>query len=125
MKPEQSPQRWQRSHEPITWSLFGGGGMVLAFVAPALILITGLLMPFVFGAEPEAVYRGALTVASHPIGKLLLLVAIALPLYHCVHRIHHGLHDLHIHGPNPLMVTLFYGGATLLSLVTAVWLLML
>ena len=124
MKPKEPAKPWQRSHEPVAWSLFGAGGMVLAFFAPALILITGVLMPFVFGAEPDAVYRGALAVAGHPIGKLFLLVAIALPLYHCVHRIHHGLHDLHIHGPNRLMVTLFYGGATLLSLVTAVWIML-
>ncbi|AJQ96278.1 fumarate reductase subunit FrdD [Gynuella sunshinyii] len=115
-------KQYTRSHEPIAWSLFGAGGMVIALFMPAVIVITGLLMPFVF-SDPNAVYQGAMAMAQNWIGKLFLLVVIALQLYHTVHRIHHGLHDIHVHGPNGLMLLIFYGGATVLSVLTAGWLL--
>lgn len=114
---------WKRSNEPIAWSLFGAGGMVLAFMAPALIVITGVMLPLLVADQPQAVYSTALELVTHPLGKLLLLVIIALPLYHTVHRMYHGLHDLHIHGPKWLLLGLFYGGATVLSLVAAALLL--
>ncbi len=107
---------WKRSHEPIAWSLFGGGGMVLAFFAPALIIITGILLPFVFAGDPRSVYVSAIAMASHPLGNVFLLVIIALPLFHTAHRLYHGLHDLHVHGPILFLQLVFYGGATLLSL---------
>ena len=110
---------WKRSNEPIAWSLFGAGGMVLAFMAPALIIITGVLLPLAAADQAHTVYLTALTLATHPLGKLLLLVIIALPLFHTGHRMYHGLHDLHIYGPKWLLLGLFYGGATVLSLVAA------
>ena len=115
-------KQYTRSHEPIAWSLFGAGGMVFALLTPAIIVITGLLIPFVF-SDPHVVYQGALALAQNWIGKLFLLVVVALQLYHTVHRIHHGLHDIHVHGPNGLMLLIFYGGATVLSVLTAGWLL--
>jgi fumarate reductase subunit D len=116
--------QWKRSHEPLAWSLFGGGGMVLAFFGPALVIITGLLMPWLLADDPASVYRGLAAFAGHPGGKLMLLVLIALPLFHTVHRLYHGLHDLHLAGPRTLLQVFFYGGATVLSLITAGWLLM-
>jgi len=116
---------WQRSNEPIAWSLFGAGGMVLGFLAPAMIVISGIIMPFVFADNPQAVYQGAIALLATVPGKLFLLVTIALPLYHCAHRLYHGLHDLHIQGPKALMLGIFYGGATVLSIVAGAWLLVI
>jgi len=109
-----------RSHEPIVWSLFGAGGMVVAFISPWLIVITGLLLPLGLVSEDVLAYQRVLEFVQSWWGKLFLLVVISLQLYHAVHRIHHGLHDLHIEGPPVIMATLFYGGATLLSLMLAV-----
>jgi fumarate reductase subunit D len=107
---------YPRSHEPIAWSLFGAGGMVVAFVIPALALITGLLMP---SWPAEILYLNLLGLLQSWVGKLALLTVISLTLYHTAHRIYHGLHDLHVEGPAVGMLLLFYGGATLLSALCA------
>ncbi len=116
------PNRYSRSHEPIAWSLFGAGGMVVAFIIPVLALITGLLMPT---WPVETLYPNLLAFSQSWIGKLALLLVIALTLYHCAHRIYHGLHDLHVKANPVLMLLLFYGGATVLTAVTAAWLLVI
>lgn len=115
----------RRSNEPIVWSLFGAGGMALAFVGPAMIVTSGFLLPFYFADTPEGVYRGVIQFLTNPFGKLFLLLFVALTLYHTAHRLFHGLHDLHIYGPRAAMLLLFYGGATLLSGICAVLLLRL
>lgn len=53
-------------------------------------------------------------------GALAILMIIALQLFHASHRIYHGLHDLHINSSPPWPALVFYGGATALSLWTAV-----
>lgn len=113
---------YQRSHEPIAWSLFGAGGMVVAFIIPVLALITGLLMP---SWPADSLYLNLLGLAQSWIGKIALFTVISLTLYHTAHRIYHGLHDLHVEGPPVLMLLLFYGGATLLSMLCAALLLMI
>lgn len=111
----------RRSHEPIAWSLFGAGGMLLAFIGPGLVLTTALL-PWLAPDDPAAIYAAAGAVLANPVGKLLALACVALPLFHTLHRIYHGLHDLHLRVPKRAMQLLCYGGATLLSLTTAWWL---
>jgi fumarate reductase subunit D len=115
----------RRSNEPIAWSLFGAGGMLLAFLGPAMILTTGVLLGMVHASEPQQVYLATETLLTHPLGKLFMLAMISLPIYHTLHRIHHGLHDLHLEGPRTLMPVLFYGLATLLSIAAASWLLVI
>jgi fumarate reductase subunit D len=111
-------KKYPRSHEPIVWSLFGAGGMVVAFVLPTLILTTGIIVPLGFAPESALSYQQTLMFAQNWWGALFIFTVIALPLFHAAHRIYHSLHDLHIHGPKNLMLTLFYGGASLLSLMT-------
>jgi len=114
-----------RSNEPIVWSLFGAGGMILAFLAPAMIVITGFLLPFYFADRPQDVYRGMSQFLANPFAQLFLLAFIALSLYHAAHRLYHGMHDLHVHGPRIAMLLLFYGGATVLTGICAILLLRL
>lgn len=115
-------KQFQRSHEPIAWSLFGAGGMVVAFIIPALVLVTGLILP---GLESSAVFSSLLGFAQGWIGKIFIFATISLTLYHTVHRIYHGLHDLHIEGNDTFMLVLFYGSATLLSIVCFSWLMVI
>ena len=110
----------KRSNEPIAWSLFGAGGMLLALVGPGLVLATGFLLPF---AEPAAAFHAVDGLIANPLGKLALLACIALTLYHTVHRLHHGLQELHVPLPHRLVAGLAYGGATVLTIASASWLL--
>jgi len=110
----------RRSHEPISWSLFGAGGMLLAFIGPGLIVSTLLLAWLV--QDPQALHATLSSGLQHPLARLAALAVIALPLYHTAHRLYHGLHDLHITGPRWLLGGFFYGGATALSALCALWL---
>ena len=113
----------KRSHEPIFWSLFGAGGVVSALVAPILIFITGIVAPIGLWMPPEALdHARVLGFAQHWFGKLLLLAVISLFLFHAVHRIYHGLHDLGVHAGTGAMVAA-YGSALLGTLLAAVILL--
>ena len=111
---------YTRSHEPIAWSLFGAGGMVVAFITPVLILISALLVPLGLADSALLSYANLLDLLNTGWGALAIFIVIALQLFHAAHRIYHGLHDLHIEGSTTLMALIFYGGASALSLVTGV-----
>jgi fumarate reductase subunit D len=113
----------KRSHEPIFWSLFGAGGVLSALVAPILIFITGIIAPIgLWMPEQALAYSRVLAFAQHWIGKLLLLAVISLFLFHAVHRIYHGLHDLGVHAGTGAMVAAY--GSALAGTLIAAWLLL-
>lgn len=120
-----SAEDYTRSHEPIAWSLFGAGGMVVAFITPVLILISALLVPLGLVDSSLLSYGNVLNLLNTGWGALAIFIVITLQLFHAAHRIYHGLHDLHIKGNATLMLLIFYGGASALSLVTGVLLLTL
>ena len=109
---------YPRSNEPIAWSLFGAGGMVVAFITPALILISTLLVPLGLADSALLAYGNVINLLNTGWGALAIFIVISLQLFHAAHRIYHGLHDLHIEGNDTLMLLVFYGGATALSLLT-------
>lgn len=115
-----SANHYPRSNEPIAWSLFGAGGMVVAFITPVLILISTLLVPLGLADSALLAYGNVLNLLNTGWGALAIFIVIALQLFHAAHRIYHGLHDLHIEGNPTLMLLVFYGGATVLSLLTGV-----
>ncbi len=102
----------RRSEEPLYWLLFGAGGVVAAILLPSLILVTGILSPL--GVLDTLSYEKIHAFASSWFGGLIILAAIALPIYHAMHRIFHGLHDLGIH-PTKFLHVLLYGFAFLVS----------
>ena len=110
----------KRSNEPIFWSLFGAGGMLAALIGPALVLITGIAVPFgiLFPADTLS-YAHMLAFAQSWIGKILLLAVIALFMWHAAHRIAILLHDFGVHAVTVVKVLCY--GLAFAGTVIAAW----
>jgi len=117
------PKQYIRSHEPIFWGLFGAGGMLTAFFTPAMILITGILIPLGLINSKHLSYENLHLFASSWYGAGIILVLVALPLWHTLHRIYHGLHDLGIKRGRGWQQVLCYGFAFAVSLFVFILLL--
>lgn len=115
----------KRSIAPLFWLLFGAGGMLAALFGPALVLLTGILIPRGW-VVPERVgsYANVLALARNPIGKLALLAVIALLFWHAAERLFLTLRDMRA-GPVRRLRWIVYGAATLLSAFVLVVLLMI
>jgi fumarate reductase subunit D len=74
--------------EPIIWGLFSAGMMVGGLLLPAWALVMGVAGPLGF-APTATSYDHFHAVASHPLGRLVLLAAIALPLLGGAHHLRH------------------------------------
>ncbi len=109
-------KEYHRSHEPIVWSLFGAGGMVVAFLMPAVVIFIGFFLSLGLVDNDAVSFERVIGFASSWWGKCYLAILIIPTLYHVAHRIFHGLHDMHVKGPGSLLAILFYGGSTLLSI---------
>lgn len=110
-----------RSNKPVLWLPFAGGGLVAALIIPALILITGVLMPLGLLHLP---YEKMVEFAHNPLGKLILLGTVALPAWHAAHRLRMTAHDLGLGGG--VVVRVFcYGSAGALIVMTAAMLVMI
>ena len=104
-----------RSNKPILWLPFAGGGLVAALITPVLILITGVLVPL---GWLHLHYDTIAAFAHHPIGKLMLFGAVALPAWHAAHRLRMTAHDLGLGGGLAIKAAC-YGTAGLLILAAA------
>jgi fumarate reductase subunit D len=108
----------KRSNEPVFWALFGAGGMLSAMIGPVLILITGIAVPIGLLPRQTLSYANVLAFTRNPIGKIVVLAVISLFLFHGCHRMVHSLHDLGLPaGARARLV--FYGAATVATLVAA------
>ena len=105
-----------RSHEPIFWGLFGAGGMLTAFITPVMILITGLLVPLGIIDKQHLSYEKLHAFATTWYGAVIVLVLVALPLWHTLHRIFHALHDLGINRGRDWQQVICYGFAFAVSI---------
>ena len=112
-----------RTNEPIFWALFGAGGVVVAFILPMLIFITGVANPLGLLPDDALSYARVHAFAESWFGQIFLCVVIALSLWHGVHRIFLSLHDFGIEKKN-WQRWILYGGAFVGSVVTTVLLLL-
>lgn len=107
----------KRSISPLFWLLFGAGGMLSALFGPALILVTGVMVPHGWGVPASfGSYDNVLAFARNPVSKLVLLALIALLFWHAAERLFLTLHDMRA-APAPLLRWLTYGVAALLTIV--------
>jgi fumarate reductase subunit D len=97
-----------KSNKPLIWSLFAAGGILAAFVTPAMIFITGLALPMGLLSQDVLAYDRMVAFAGNPIGKLVLFAVIFLPLWHAAHRLRMTLHDLGL-GNGPVVKLACYG----------------
>jgi fumarate reductase subunit D len=108
----------KRSFAPVFWLLFGAGGMLSALFGPALIILTGLMLPHGWGVPANfADFDHAVGFARHPLGKLVLLAVIVLFFWHGAERMFLTLNDMRA-GPPLLLRLATYGVAALLTLLT-------
>jgi fumarate reductase subunit D len=113
----------KRSVAPVFWLLFGAGGMLSALFGPALIILTGLMLPHGWGLPADfADFSHVVAVVRHPIGKLVILAVIALFFWHGAERMFLTLKDMRA-GNLLLLRLMTYGVAAVLTLVTAALLL--
>ena len=111
-----------RSNKPIVWGLFAGGGTFAAFLTPIMIFVTGLAVPLGLLSPEALAYDRMLAFAQNFFGKILILVAICLPLWHAAHRLRITAHDFGI-GSDNLVAVICYAAAMLLTLAAVVFLL--
>jgi fumarate reductase subunit D len=105
-----------KSNKPIVWGLFAAGGTIAAFVAPAMILITGILGPLgVFGADAMSYERMTAFVGNWAV-KVVLLGVIILTLWHAAHRLRITAHDFGFRNDGTIAMAV-YGFAGLFSLI--------
>jgi fumarate reductase subunit D len=113
----------KRTIAPLFWLLFGAGGMLSALFGPALILITGVMIPRGWGVPTRfGSYDSVIAFARNPLGKLVLLAVIALLFWHAAERLFLTLHDMRV-APAPLLRWLTYGVAALLTIIVVALLL--
>ena len=108
-------KKYIRSNEPVFWGLFGAGGMLTAFLTPVMVLVTGLLIPLGIINAEHLSYDKLHLFASSWYGAAIILVLVALPLWHTLHRIFHSLHDLGIKRGRDWQQVICYGFAFAVS----------
>jgi fumarate reductase subunit D len=111
-----------RSHKPIVWSLFAGGGTFAAFLTPAMILITGLALPLGLLDADALSFERMTALLANPMAKGLVFLAIFLPAWHAAHRLRITAHDLGIRADGAV-AAVCYGLAALGTLAAGYYLL--
>jgi fumarate reductase subunit D len=105
-----------RSNEPLWWGPFSAGMMADALFIPALIVLTGFLLPG--STEPNAALR-VQNLINAPLTRIFLVVVISLSFFHWAHRFRYLVFDLGIKGGKGLIACLCYGTAIAGTLIAA------
>ncbi len=103
--------------EPVIWLLFGQGILIGTILLTAWLLVIGILIPLGVVPSDALAYERALRLATAnllflPIGKLLLLAIMALPLWKGAHHIRSLLVDFGGGERDPAVASLLYLIAT-------------
>jgi fumarate reductase subunit D len=106
--------------EPIVWLLFGQGILLGTILLTGWLLAVGILAPLGVLPEGALAFERAHALASHPIGRLVLLALIALPLWKGAHHLRSLSIDFGGASRDPAIATILYGIAALGSLLAIV-----
>lgn len=79
--------------EPLIWLLFGQGILLGTVLLTPWVLVMGLAIPLGIVPADALSYERATMLASHSIGRVVLLGLIALPLWKGAHHMRHTLID--------------------------------
>ncbi len=109
-----------KTNEPFWWTLFSVGGVVAAFLVPVHLFLHALAIPLGWVSVSHAQMR---SLVGQPLVKVYLFVLIALPLYHCFHRLRFVLEDLGLHQFRQPIAVLCYAAAVTGTVVT-LWVLL-
>ncbi|MFW6061992.1 MAG: fumarate reductase subunit FrdD [Planctomycetota bacterium] len=113
-----------KSNKPLIWLPFAAGGTIAAFLLPAMALVT-LLAALGLLPDQAFAFERMRALVDHPLGKLGLLVVLALPLWHAAHRLRMTLQDLGVREPGPrrLVARLCYtaGAVVTVLLLYTLW----
>ena len=103
-----------RSNEPLWWGPFSAGMMIGALCVPALILLTGYLLPL-YQKDGAARVQG---LVNAPLTRIFLVVVISFSFFHFAHRFRYVIFDLGVKGGKVLVAFLCYGSAIVGTAVT-------
>ena len=117
-------QHPKRSDEPVWWGLFGAGGTWFAMISPVTILVLGLLVPMGILDADTLSYERVSAFAGNFIGAIFIILTLALPMWHAMHRLHHGMHDLKIHAGTAGKI-ICYGIAGIITALAVVFVFMI
>jgi fumarate reductase subunit D len=96
--------------EPFLWLLFSAGGVLSAMLMPILVFLFGIAFPL--GWLPPPSYDHLLSLVTHPLTRIALLVLCVLALFHWAHRFRYTVYDgLQIKHLDEVINGICYGGA--------------
>jgi fumarate reductase subunit D len=99
--------------EPLIWLLFGQGILIGTILLTGWLLVVGLAAPLGLTPEGALALERAHRLAANPIGRLLLLALIALPLWKGAHHLRALSIDFGGASRDPAVASLVYGLALL------------
>lgn len=101
------------------WFMFAQGGGLAALVLPVHILVQGILGPLGIVKVVDRHYDTWINLLGNPLVKLYILALIAFSFFHFAHRLRYFFVDIGVPAARGMVAqAIFYGGATLVTLVT-------
>ena len=109
-----------KSNEPILWLLFSAGGMISAMLFPILMVITGIILPFILSGDAIELINQIHFYLKNTFVKIVIFFVISLPFFHWAHRFRFTLVDIGLKQISFLISMLCYGGAITGTVVTVI-----
>jgi fumarate reductase subunit D len=106
--------------EPLIWFLFGQGIMIGSMLMTGWLLVVCVLAPLGIVPPDALSYERAHMLASHPIGRLVLLGILALPAWKGAHHVRHFFIDRGHADKDGLVGSVSYVVATVLSVAAVI-----